>query len=27
VAVIGDLLVTNDPAARVRAYWSRLSRL
>jgi thiamine-phosphate pyrophosphorylase len=27
VAVIGDLLVTNDPTARVRAYLSRLSRL
>ena len=27
VAVIGDLLVTKDPAARVRAYLHRLSRL
>jgi thiamine-phosphate pyrophosphorylase len=27
VAVIGDLLVTNDPQARVRAYLDRLSRL
>jgi thiamine-phosphate pyrophosphorylase len=27
VAVIGDLLVTKDPAARVRAYLQRLSRL
>jgi thiamine-phosphate pyrophosphorylase len=27
VAVIGDLLVTNDPQARVRAYLQRLSRL
>ena len=27
VAVIGDLLVTNDPQARVRAYLTRLSRL
>lgn len=27
VAVIGDLLVTNDPQARVRAYLHRLSRL
>jgi len=27
VAVIGDLLVTNDPQARVRAYLKRLSRL
>jgi thiamine-phosphate pyrophosphorylase len=27
VAVIGDLLVTNDPRARVRAYLDRLSRL
>jgi thiamine-phosphate pyrophosphorylase len=27
VAVIGDILVTSDPEARVRAYLSRLSRL
>ena len=27
VAVIGDLLVTNDPQARVRAFLQRLSRL
>ena len=27
VAVIGDLLATNDPQARVRAYLHRLSRL
>ena len=27
VAVIGDLLVTNDPEARVRAYLQRLSRV
>jgi thiamine-phosphate pyrophosphorylase len=27
VAVIGDLLVTGDPAARVRAYLERLSRV